>query len=520
MRPSVMQKYPLFVFWIAVSFLYCAIFVSIELSSVPAPDFKGVFLWFGQWCLISAGAAGIIGLMLLNRIVFALLFPILSAINSAVAYFTLSIGVGLNAVSLEIALVNDMTMWATVINPALIIAVLSGTAIAVCMALIRWRINQPSIRYMTIYALLSLILTLIPAYGGNRVYSAMMNRMPFSIYNAIDGYIDNSQEIKTIRNTFDLIPVKRNENAPDIILVIGESLRADHLPMNGYHRNTMPLFGSDTATISFPDIYSGPTHTYTSVPRIMTRADESSPDLAYNEQSFITLFSKAGYSTAWFANQDIAVSYTYFAHEADTLVYGNSARSLYTYNKWLDTDLLDPICEWLQNSDKKNCGPLLGVIHTIGSHWWYKSHYTDSPDNFMPDTRHKDISRLTHEEIVNAYDNSILATDLFLKRLSKLVENRNAIIIFISDHGESLGEDGTYLHASETEPLHHPACLIWYSSKYISSYPEKIAALRKNRLESSTTDVVFHTTIDAAGLETSVLDKTKSLFYEKKDTMD
>ena len=130
---------------------------------------------------------------------------------------------------------------------------------------------------------------------------------------------------------------------PDVVVVIGESLRSDHVPMNGYHRNTMPRLSRDSTLISFAHVFSEPWCTHTSVPRIMTRADSANPDIAYKEQSFITLFKRAGYHTVWLSNQDSNSTYAYFMHEADSLVMGNPAKSMYNFDKWLDVELVPDI---------------------------------------------------------------------------------------------------------------------------------------------------------------------------------
>ena len=88
----------------------------------------------------------------------------------------------------------------------------------------------------------------------------------------------------------------------------------------------MPLLSQDTAVVALPNITTVPFHTFRSVPHIMTRADSVNTEAAFTEQSFITLFKKAGYSTAWLSNQDMLSSYAYFMHEADSLLYGNAVK--------------------------------------------------------------------------------------------------------------------------------------------------------------------------------------------------
>ncbi|MDE6488065.1 MAG: sulfatase-like hydrolase/transferase, partial [Paramuribaculum sp.] len=197
-----------------------------------------------------------------------------------------------------------------------------------------------------------------------------------------------------------------------------------------------------------------------------------------------------------------------FMHEADTLVRCNAARSLYAYDKWLDTDLLPALDDFLSGGN----GRKMAVLHTIGSHWWYRSHYPDSLAIYRPEINSRIVSELTREQMVNSYDNTIIATDSFLSQLVGRLRGLNSVLIFISDHGEALGEEGNYLHGDDYEQLHPTACFVWYSSEYARRYPEKTAALRNNAGRSLLTDVMFHSVLDAASISTPALDRSQSIF--------
>lgn len=247
----------------------------------------------------------------------------------------------------------------------------------------------------------------------------------------------------------------------------------------------------------------------------MTRADSLNPDRAYNEQSFITLFRKAGYHTLWISNQDITSSYAYFMHEADTLLYVNSGKSFYDFDRWMDIDLLPHFSKEAMKH-KRN----LTVIHSIGSHWWYNAHYDVSSAIFHPTANSRILSELTNEQMINSYDNTIVETDRFLSGLINMIRHRNAILIFISDHGEALGENGNYLHADDYPQLHYPAAFVWWSDTYGLNYPDLIDALRKNSPNRHTTDEIFHSVIDAGRINTPVYNPQLSLLKYEENCLD
>ena len=501
------KKMPLFAFWAAVSLLYCLTVVVIEFHSVPVSNFHSFILAVVKWLVSAVCASGVMMVLCSSRILFAVGFPLLAVFSSVMCYYTLTIGISLTAASIEVALVNDAAMWMTVISPILIAVIALSAVVSSAIAFYRWTRVRASRRTSLTALVLGLAIMFLPGYFFPRINASVSARLPFSIYYAFNDYFNNRRAIEENRDTYTNTPVAPASTPPDVFIILGESLRADHLPQNGYTRNTMPLLSRDTALISFPEVYSEATFTSASVPVLMTKADPADPGAPYNDQSFVTLFKKAGYSTAWFANQSISQSYAYFAHECDSLIYCNGAKSDYSYDKWLDADLLPMISQW----SGKAAGPKLAVVHTIGSHWWYKSHYTDRQARFRPDISNKEIAASTAEQIINAYDNTIIATDEFLAGLFDSLRGRNAVVLFISDHGEGLGENGIYLHASDNEATHYPACFIWYTPEYARIFPDKVAAARRGKDQRHTTEAIFHTALDLGALETPALDRSKSL---------
>lgn len=486
-------------FWIIISLVYALVFITIDFSGNPISSVKGLFALASQWSIVALCSAGIIGLIGAWRSLFAIAFPILILCSTILSYFRLTMGIGLTPMAIELALVNNMATWGTVISWKLIVVAIIATLISILPIIWRWRYVHP---YKSLdYAVLSILIIALPAGIVPRINPAVMARMPFVFYSSTAQYLDNHKHITEYRNTYDRVSVSMTAptDSIDVIVVIGESLRSDHLQLNGYPRGTTPRLIKEKNLISIPEMYTEPYFTHTSVPRIMTRADSINPDRAYEEQSFITLFRKAGYHTLWISNQDMSTSYAYFMHEADSLIYVNSGKSFYDYDRWMDVDMLPHF-----NREALKHKLNLTVIHSIGSHWWYGAHYDKNRAPFHPTADSRIISELSREQMVNSYDNTIVETDRFLSGLIESIRNRNAILIFISDHGESLGENGIYLHGEDYPELHNPAALVWWSDKYELKYPHIIDALRTNFSGRHSTDEIFHSVIDAGQIQTPV----------------
>ena len=503
------RRVPFLLFWAALSLIYGLLFITPEFADSPFVGFKILAVTVSKWAFLTFCASGLLCLLSVNRIVFAVTFPILVVLSGGVAFFQLSVGVGLSPGVVDLAMANGFSVWMTLFSWQLAAALVCSLLFSAAIVYVRWAYVSMDVMRLDCVAL-GVAIMLVPLGISQKIKESILSRMPYTVYHSLKTYMDMRRELSVVRTTYDDTPAVRHDNAPDVFVVIGESLRADHLPMNGYGRNTLPLMSRDTILVSYPNIVSDSYYTHACVPMIMTDNDSLRRDNAFTEQSFIPLFRKAGYETVWFANQDLSESFAVFAHEADTLVYCNNVMSVYNFSNYLDTDILPLYDSW--HGGRRGDKPELAVFHTIGSHWWYKSHYPDAEGNFKPELDSHDVGSATHEQIINSYDNTILATDRFLAALVDRLRDRNAIMIYVSDHGENLGEHGEYLHVNGYEETRRPACMIWFSEEYARNFPDKADAIRRNRFVDGNTDRIFHTVIDAASLQTDAYTPSRSLF--------
>jgi glucan phosphoethanolaminetransferase (alkaline phosphatase superfamily) len=176
----------------------------------------------------------------------------------------------------------------------------------------------------------------------------------------------------------------------------------------------------------------------------------------------------------------------------------NAAKSAYVFDSWYDETMI-PIMDslLLRNHDARQ----LVVLHSIGSHWYYNLHVPPKWQIFQPLTTNRIITNNEKEQVINSYDNTVVYLDVLLDSLIASLEHRNAVLLYISDHGEALGDNGEWLHAGYAEPLHNPACVIWYSDRYAQLFPEKIQALQANRYKRYRTDFFYHSVLSAVGIK-------------------
>lgn len=507
------KRISILTFWIVVTILY-VICISVPESGTATLQSAGTLVR-GLYAIATAAvaAAAVIGLLSVSRRLFAVLFPVLVLISALSAYFTSTIGVGLTPMTLELAMINDATMWGTMISGEVVAVAVIALTTGIAAAVVRWKfVSATRARQLLMFDFSFLLAAVTGLLKPLNADAAPGNKMPCAIFSSVYNYLESRAQVAEDRDTYSQVTTVLPENPPEVIVVLGETLRTDHLPQNGYHRNTMPRVAADPMWISIPEVYTPFTFTDHSLPRILTSADDRNPDGAFNQESFITLLGRAGYATSWLANQELTRSYSFFAYEADTLINVNLARTYNQTGLWTDNEILPHLRRWLTTSKE----PHLAVLHTIGSHWIYDTHYTPAQAAFKPEATSPSIAEQSREQMINSYDNTVIATDDFLWRLASMFANRNAVIIFISDHGESLGgEDGGYMHGADNEACHYPACLVWFSPEYARLHPERVSAVRANRLEKFTTDNIFHTVVDASAVTTDAPDyePARSMFH-------
>jgi glucan phosphoethanolaminetransferase (alkaline phosphatase superfamily) len=216
-----------------------------------------------------------------------------------------------------------------------------------------------------------------------------------------------------------------------------------------------------------------------------------------------------GFRTSWVSNQDNSPAYSAIIYESDTVIFPNAEKSVFVFNPWYDSSLLPPLDQLMcGNTSKRN----LYVLHTIGSHWYYNNHVTTEMQLFQPVTENRIVTDNRHEQVVNSYDNTVLYADMIADSIIQRFEQRCAVVLFISDHGEALGEEGKWLHANNTVAAHYPACFVWYSDKYQAAYPDKIDALKRNKDKEYNTSFLFHSVLDACDIRTSFIKQSENIF--------
>jgi len=483
-----------YILFVLVASLWATLcFILPEFLEDPVNGFRGV-LTIGLYVAILGGVQFLLlYAFLLNKYVAAVVLPIYSLLGAATAFYRYAYHATVTPLMVDVMFHTTKGSVASVMSWQLFVFVGLNLLVAVLFVLYRWK--RLTLNAQWIHLLVSVAAFLLYYSFSSHLQKRINQSYPMNVVVSMKEYLSMNREAVQ-RTDVKIDEVSAVEDI-DIVVVLGESARADHVSLNGYSVNTCPRLGERHNLYSLPDIYSQYANTLSSVPHLLTMADSINPSLSASTRSFISVFSDLGYATSWISNQDYGHTYTDFIHEADTAIFPNADKSVYVYHPWYDEDLLPPVDSLMANTDKRKN---LYVLHTIGSHWYYNYHVTPSLQQFTPMTDSRIVTQNTEQQMLNSYDNTILYLDYFLDTLISRFDERTAVVIYLSDHGESLGENGKWLHAGDGEAMHRPAALVWYSDSYAALFPEKAEALKQNSRKRYRTDYLFYSVLSAAGI--------------------
>ena len=156
------------------------------------------------------------------------------------------------------------------------------------------------------------------------------------------------------------------------------------------------------------------------------------------------------------------------------------------------------------------------TLHMIGSHWYYNSRYDKSFEKFTPVTTSKHVGSSTKNQLINSYNNTILYLDFFLNKLIEDIKksDQKTVVIYLSDHGETLGEEGKWFHAQDHKSSKNPAMLVWSSDSYLEENPNFIKNLTSKRNDSISTDFLFHSILHLAKVKNFDYNLDLSIFKQ------
>ena len=303
-----------------------------------------------------------------------------------------------------------------------------------------------------------------------------------------------------------------------MVLVVGETARAENFSLNGYSKNTNPKL-SQQDILNFSRVSSCGTATAVSVPCMFSGMPrkEYEERLASHREGLLDIAQRAGYQVTWIDNNSGCKG------TCDRVNQFKIPEPL--QQKWckdkecFDDILIDSLKAYLATIPQDDNRPRLIVLHQMGSHG--PAYYKRVPAQFKvfkPTCDTNAIQGCSREALLNTYDNTLLYTDYVLDSLIETLKNTTkyqTALWYLSDHGESTGESGMYLHGAPyaiapTQQTHIPM-LMWFSTVWKNQAKQQVKCLAQQGRQELSQDNLFPTMLSLLDVKSKVIDPNNDM---------
>ena len=310
------------------------------------------------------------------------------------------------------------------------------------------------------------------------------------------------------------------KHPPLLVLVLGETARSRNFSLNGYGRATNPLLAKENV-VSFTQVTSCGTSTAESLPCMFSHLGrEGFSKRQHESENLLDVLQRAGYAVLWMDNQSGCKDQCNRIPNVNTSSLNIPGAC--EDGECRDTVMLQRIdAEWAKLPAEQRARGTVVVMHQMGSHG--PAYYKRTPaefKRFQPECQHNSLSQCERQQVVNAYDNTIVFTDYFLSQLIAWLKTHSKThlpaMLYVSDHGESLGENNLYLHglpyAVAPEVQKHVAMISWLSPGFERWSGVSTSCLKQQRDRTLSHDHLFHSVLGMMAVQTQVYQPERDLF--------
>ena len=329
-------------------------------------------------------------------------------------------------------------------------------------------------------------------YPSDDIYTRLICSL--CIQSKQSGVIKRAVDISL--NVSEVHTTRKDTDSLNIIFVIGESFIKSHASIYGYPLPTTPNFEHQKEKgnlYSYNDVISPFNYTSMSVKNMMSCNGIDYSEKWYDYPYFPVLFRKAGYQIYFWSNQhestygalsEYVLNSYLFNRELSTFTYTKTNKEAFEY----DEQLVDDFKRAFDNNQSNN----LIIFHIQGQHTAYIARFPNTKDHVrftIHDIHRKEafIDDWRKQQIAN-YDNAVLYTDYVLSQIFDFFSEKNAIVVFLSDHGEEVFDYRDRMGRSYKDDVdslfikyqYEIPFFIWCSDLFIKKYPKKVEAIRES----------------------------------------
>lgn len=350
-----------------------------------------------------------------------------------------------------------------------------------------------------------------------------LHRIAFAYYSSLKSN-DTLNKIKNSTFTSDIDSC--SHLSPHIVLIIGESYNKHHSTLYGYQQPTTPLQQKrkgEGELFLFSDVVTPWNITSNAFLDVFSMWEYGNDKPIGDYPLFPFLFRKAGYFVSFFSNQYLLRGFRRGAtNQAGHFFLADRALSdsLFDHRNEksfkYDMSLIGQIKKYKKYDEQRKY--TLDIVHLIGQHFDYEQRYPQHEAYFSKlDYESRNLSK-DAKRIIMHYDNATRYNDIVLDSLISLYERDEAIIVFLSDHGEEV-YDGLPVHGRLFQkPTKEQArqefeipMWIWCSKQYQAKHPELVARIKESTHKAFMSDGLPQLLLDLAGISAQWVDTAKDL---------
>jgi lipid A ethanolaminephosphotransferase len=482
----------------------------------PAPS---SVLFFVSLCLLTFTAHAVLLLLLPSRIFMQLAASSMFIIAAASSYFSTRYGAVFNQEMMRNVLQTDSAEVGGLLTADFLTHLL---VLGVLPAVLVWRVALPEdgvvrkLKQRALFVAAAVAISGASLLASSASYAVFFREhkpirytlVPVAPVSSLIGLLSATQKHHSNEPVVNAVgPTIRTAALTSrplvLFLVVGETARAADFSLGGYERATNPQLTRTVGVVYFNNVASCGTSTAISVPCIFSGVGRKKFDAddSARHTNLLDALSEAGFDIEW---RDNNAGCKGVCERAHSVTYADSANTKLCPNSYcFDEVMLTDLGERLRTLTHDT----VFVFHQIGSHGpAYSERYPREFEIFKPACHSNELHRCSSEEIRNAYDNSIAYTDHVLAKQIGLLqgasERIDSLLLYASDHGESLGENGVYLHGlpysfapavQKQVPM-----LLWASAGYQQRVGLDPRCMQAQRQRPLTHDSIYHTILAAA----------------------
>jgi lipid A ethanolaminephosphotransferase len=515
------------VFALSVSAIWLALYNVRFWESTAAAMWHptlGTAAFFASLAILLLGAQALLLLLMPTRWLMRVMASAMFIVAASSAYFISAYGALMNKDMMRNVLETDPAEVTGLVNLDFLAHLL---LLGVLPAVLIWRVELPQTKWSQQmwqrlkFVVCAAVVSAVAVFAASAHYAVFLREhkplryeiTPAAATSSAIGLIASSSHNSNEPLLNAGGPIERSgpvQKKPLVIfLVVGETARAADFQLAGYGRDTNAELKLATGLTFFSHATSCGTATAYSVPCMFSHfgRERFSIDEAKRYTNLLDAFAQAGFDIEW---RDNNAGCKGVCTRVKQISYADrSDAALCPHGYCFDEIMLTDLAARLNNIDRDT----LIVFHQIGSHGpAYSERYPPAFERFKPACHTNELNKCSPQEIVNAYDNSIAYTDHVLARqigmLKAAGDHVDSLLIYLSDHGESLGEQGVYLHGlpysfAPRQQKEIPF-LIWTSQGFAERTQLDSSCLSARALQPASHDNLYHTMLGAGDMRNAV----------------